>query len=613
MSTSVDTMKNFFNVLKLYANDTTTDGVAILDHAVKTVSHFASLQDAVNHFVYDIASVTAATGNPWQSLYQNCGIVVGEDYDFSVDTGSASGYNAGMGTVKNAQDIVPEGNVLLTQFAAPAAGSTTYHTYTGADGQTFSFNIVYPQNFLTVVDWEAVRGIFDTTAEDEMLSESEVVAQMTAQFAEASIDLTTTDQTFGYFYPITAAQVAAGIQTVATGLDNLWYTEAAKLAYDSYGLDFNGKTLHVYFGVNSHALASTGALNQIYTPAENIVMVINMEDYSVLAPDDPNGNTRISGGAYETYLDRVIAHEMIHATMGANGVAKDNMPRFFTEGVAELVHGASDYDDGSTEDLLDLATDSERLTAALTFESGTGTGDAYPAGYMFLRYLIHQSLPTQVAIGTGAVPEVFSYAGGEEIISGVASASQINTADNVRIVTAFASGNDMIVATTAGNLIVRDVRGKILNFATGTGKVYGHSYMSAEAGTIDGRGLSGYEFIAGADNVNNALIAGNDGAELWGGSYGDDELFGGNGSDNFVAGVGCGNDKIYSAAANDRITLSATLDQITGANVTSSAVTLNFSDGSTLAVAGNVGATFALSDGSTYIADQSTGQFTRTN
>ena len=27
MSTSVDTMKNFFNVLKLYANDTTTDGV----------------------------------------------------------------------------------------------------------------------------------------------------------------------------------------------------------------------------------------------------------------------------------------------------------------------------------------------------------------------------------------------------------------------------------------------------------------------------------------------------------------------------------------------------------------------------------------------------------
>ena len=62
MSTSVDTMKNFFNVLKLYANDTTADGVAILDHAIRTTTHFAGLQDAVNHFVADMASVTAAEG-----------------------------------------------------------------------------------------------------------------------------------------------------------------------------------------------------------------------------------------------------------------------------------------------------------------------------------------------------------------------------------------------------------------------------------------------------------------------------------------------------------------------------------------------------------------------
>ncbi|MBR1805189.1 MAG: hypothetical protein IJ774_02255, partial [Selenomonadaceae bacterium] len=175
------------------------------------------------------------------------------------------------------------------------------------------------------------------------------------------------------------------------------------------------------------------------------------------------------------------------------------------------------------------------------------------------------------------------------------------------------AGDDMFISTSGGMLIVRDARNKVLNLANATGNVQTRAYMSAEAGTVDGRGLSGYEFIAGADNVNNSIIAGNDGAELWGGSYGNDELFGGNGADNFVAGVGCGNDKIYSAASNDRITLSATLDQITGTNITSSAVTLNFSDGSTLAVAGNVGATFALSDGSTYVADQSTGQFNRTN
>ena len=62
MSTSVDTMKNFFNVLKLYANDTTANGVAVLDHAIRATTRFAGLQDAINHFVADMANVTATAG-----------------------------------------------------------------------------------------------------------------------------------------------------------------------------------------------------------------------------------------------------------------------------------------------------------------------------------------------------------------------------------------------------------------------------------------------------------------------------------------------------------------------------------------------------------------------
>ena len=42
-------------------------------------------------------------------------------------------------------------------------------------------------------------------------------------------------------------------------------------------------------------------------------------------------------------------------------------------------------------------------------------------------------------------------------------------------------------------------------------------------------------------------------------------------------------------------------------------VTLTFSDGSSLIVSGEVGATLALTDGSTYVADQTSGQFMRTN
>ena len=72
MSTSVNTMKDFFNVLKLYANDTTADGIAVLDNAIRTTTRFAGLQDAINHFVADMANVTATAGVA-QSLYQNCG------------------------------------------------------------------------------------------------------------------------------------------------------------------------------------------------------------------------------------------------------------------------------------------------------------------------------------------------------------------------------------------------------------------------------------------------------------------------------------------------------------------------------------------------------------
>ena len=608
MSTSVDTMKNFFNVLKLYANDTTTDGVAILDHAVRTVSHFASLQDAVNHFLSDIANTTATTGNAWQSLYQNCGIVVGENYNFGVDTGSASGYNAGMGTVKNAQDIVPE-NALLTQVAAPTS-TTTYHTYTGADGQNFSYAIQYPSSLLEVVD-------VATSPPDEITGYPDSTYAQTTTL-QAGQSYSTLDDDFLPYRTQSAEAIITSIQTVMKGVENFWADQSLKLIYDTYGLDFNGKVLTIEFGINQQSLAETGPIASDTAglncyPASNIVMLVDSVVNTPLDPADPNGNTYVAGGSASGYLDRTIAHELVHATMQASGTLKKGMPEFFTEGVAELIHGVDDYSGLRTTSMLELAADPERLAAAVVFKDGTLTNDAYPAGCMFMRYLLHQSLPTQVVLGNGATAELFAYTGGEEILSNAATGSQVNLASNIGFTATSASSNDLVVATTAGNLIVRDSRGKLLNFANESGNVTARAYMASEAGTVDGRGLSGYEFIAGADNVNNALIAGDGGGQLWGGWNSTDELFGGNGTDIFIAGVACGNDTIYNANSNDRINLSATLDQITGANVTSSGVNLNFSDGSSLAVAGTVGATFALTDGSTFVADQSTGQFTRTN
>ena len=51
------------------------------------------------------------------------------------------------------------------------------------------------------------------------------------------------------------------------------------------------------------------------------------------------------------------------------------------------------------------------------------------------------------------------------------------------------------------------------------------------------------------------------------------------------------------------------MDQISAAQINSDGINLSFTDGGTLNVVGNVGATFKLADGSTYLADQSSSQW----
>ena len=53
------------------------------------------------------------------------------------------------------------------------------------------------------------------------------------------------------------------------------------------------------------------------------------------------------------------------------------------------------------------------------------------------------------------------------------------------------------------------------------------------------------------------------------------------------------------------------MDQISAAAISADGASLTFTDGSSLNVAGSVGATFKLADGSTYLADQTSGQWIR--
>ncbi len=615
MSTSVDTMKNFFNVLKLYANDTTTHGVAILDHAIRTTTHFAGLQDAVNHFVSDMANVTATQGAV-QSLLQNCGIVLGAANDFSVDTGAVTGYNAGMGVVKNAQTIVPEGNYFLSQLPLPAAGSRNVHSYTGADGQTFYFTTSYPESYLTVTD-NATSPLDANGQPDSSLAQS-----TTLQAGETYVTETYSNGTYD---STTGEQAAAAIQTMMRGMEHYWAEQGLKLAYDSFGVDFNNKNISVVFGINQGSQAETGPAasdpnKETGLPASNIEMELNAVMYAGIDPNDPNGNTRVAGGTGQNYLDRTIAHELIHAVMQASGTLKESMPEFFTEGVAELVHGVDDFDSNDTQAVADLAVDSARLQRALIFKSGTGTNDAYPAGCMFLRYLCHQSLLTQVNVGNGNESGAFKYDGGEKILSGVASGSQINVSESVELSGTTIAGDDLFVTSNYGTLIVRDARTKLINFAGSDGDVAARFCAADAAGTLDGRDLDSYVVLYGADFENNDLYADDSGSQLWGGSYGMDNLVGGEGVDEFIAGVGCGADTIFNAGMADTINLAATtLNQISNIYVSNNGVesnlTMNFTDGSSLTVWSDPAqvVNFKLMDGSMYSHINATDTWVKTN
>ena len=395
MATSIETMKTFMNVLKQYANDTTTSGITILDNAVRAVSRFAGLQDAVNSFVNDVTD-TSRTPDTAQRLKETCGIVLGADDDFTVDTGAASGANAGNGTVKNAVTIVPETGT-LTELSMPAAGSTTTHSYTTSDGQTFSFNIQWPSSFTQVVDrkWQ--------NYDDSFNPDAWTTEELTDQTFTSDPNNNQNTKTY------TAEQLKDSIEAITKGMEHWWVTESAKLIYDTYGLDFNGKTLKVKYTVNSFMQADTGAdgkNDNDTTPADVIEMSIGLPVYGKIDPADVNGNTRIEGGMQQCYLDRTIAHEMVHAVMQGNGSFKiyngktsqvTSMPEFFTEGVAELIMGLDDFDGQNVEDIREIAADREKLSNAMALASGTGTRVRYTSGYMFLRYLCQQSLDSQSA------------------------------------------------------------------------------------------------------------------------------------------------------------------------------------------------------------------------
>ena len=114
-----------------------------LDNAIRTSTIFSNTEEAIGKLIQDLSDTETR-------LQKTTGMVIGAANDYSADTGAITGSNVGGSTVKNTKDIVPESGDLSTA-TLPEPGSTVPITYTGEDGQSFTFYAKYPDSFSTVV------------------------------------------------------------------------------------------------------------------------------------------------------------------------------------------------------------------------------------------------------------------------------------------------------------------------------------------------------------------------------------------------------------------------------------------------------------------------------
>lgn len=570
MSTAVETMHGVIKTLRNYSDSTGVIGVYSLDDAIKSVSTVSSLTDLRDQFVKEVTS-TETYPDVYERLREVCGIVISGE-----DVGAVTSANVGGSTLKTAESIVPEDGK-LTDAPLPEVGSTTPITYTGADGKSFTFNVKWPDSFTAAYNCESQS---DYLKACDLIGDSRYFQD----FSQNGL------------WGISGEDLKNGTAKILRGLNGWWLRESAKLAYDSLGIDIDGKTVLIQLaggGGFLGAAAATDGNAKNGTPSDVINLGINLGTYYNIDAENPNG----TGGNAKTYFDRVIAHEMIHGVMYKAGMIKDDTPEFFREGIAEFAIGADDKNAGHTESIPRLAQDSGTLLKNLAFTDGYLNSDAYPAGYMFHRYLCKQTGTTSMYFMENSA-QAADFNGNNTVINNISEENKINY--NTTFFSAYSTtdGKDFIIQNNEGELMaIRDAADKTINFVSGDKTAYG--FMTSTSGNVGSTDTEIFGAILGANYKNNEVYAGRGGSYLWGGIGGNDNLYGGNGADIFSYNYGDGNDKFINAESQDSGYLSTTLDKISSATISDNGVNISFVNGQSLNISGQIGNFTVYSEGQT--------------
>ena len=203
--------------------------------------------------------------------------------------------------------------------------------------------------------------------------------------SDAAATILIQDSTSGVASGIATGSIEdPGVANIIDGLKSFWISEAETRISDFFGLTGSGNIeLNLFTDAQYGQLASVSftMVNPATGQALDLKLNIDLADYgNVTMPDGDNG------GLFS--LDRVIGHEMVHAVMAVtmditkagDGLRisddKDPFPGWFTEGVAELIHGA---DDRVNQEITYIDTEAE--LQALFDETKSHGSPSSPGGY----------------------------------------------------------------------------------------------------------------------------------------------------------------------------------------------------------------------------------------
>lgn len=131
------------------------------------------------------------------------------------------------------------------------------------------------------------------------------------------------------------------VAAIKNGIEHLgWLSLGEQRIKDCYGITGDGKnTIMIRFV--SKGAGGEQASTTAYLTSRNQTLELDIKDFEKLNLKDENGDVGRSKG---DYADRVLGHEMFHAVCNDYyGAPKTiDMPVWFKEGFAELLHGGKD-------------------------------------------------------------------------------------------------------------------------------------------------------------------------------------------------------------------------------------------------------------------------------